>query len=1478
MGAEPVEEVVEEGAAIEAVEPTEEITEEEENMAAIYVPATKIAWDTAKEKATWLTFQSEAKRILKGPLASKKDDEKLGLLFYWATGTVEKKLRRWCERQDPVQTIDDVDTIDKWYVSVDSLIRPHAHFFNIRASFLARDQHPNETVSAWVDALRDLWEQSEYEAAGMEMRDRLVLGCTAGGYTEITKKKGANKLSVNQILDILEAHEETVRQVKERGDHNVSLAKSQDPSKSSQRRGGRVKKRHNSGDSSRSRSSSSRRHEEKPRRDHKCFNCGGKYPHEKGKACPAKENNCPICKKNGHFKKYCRKTKADRKKKELEISAVTSAGSNRATAPTPQSSLQNAHDFDDNLDDEDICMIQTSEGATANSVNAASSKGLEYFSSISFEGGYTTEGKVDTGADVSCMPERKLTCLGLNTSDLIPSKVKVSAVGALDLQCKGTVTVEATINDITAPIEFHVLGVGSEILLGAPACSDFELAQMASTCTTERKHSVGAVRITSEEDCDYKELEKKWGKNVPLSKDNPLGDVMKLFPDAFDGKVGLFQGTAHLTLRDDAEPTQLAPRNVPLSIQPQLREELDKMERDGVIRRCPEVTDWVHNLVIARKKSGKLRICLDPRNLNKFLVRPVHYTASFEDAVQSFANAKKISTMDAKSAFWTVLMDLESQLLTAFNTPFRKYCFIRLPFGLSVSSEIFQQKMDEILEGIPGTIPVVDDIKIQGSTDRRHDLHLLETISKAAAGGLKFDAEKCQIGKEEVTYFGRLLTRKGMKPDPTKVKALQELAPPTDKLEIQSFLGTVQFMGAFIPNLAAKTNLIRATLKKDAAFIWTADHHKEFDTVIENISRETLLRHFDATLPTAIETDASMKGLGAVLIQEGQPIRFCAKSLTSAESNYSNIERELLAVLWAVEKLHVYTFGREVELHTDHKPLENIFLKPISLAPARLQRMLLRMSMYSVKVVYVGAKRVLISDTLSRLIRPGKDPAIEGLDVTIANIWAVPDQRLTQLQTSQSTDPICKDLRTYITDGWPNSLDEIPPPEGAEESVRQFWPFRGEMAVLDGVVMKGNRIYIPESERNEVLIRLHDAHQGVSSTLQRARRTIYWPKMQDDIQQVVEGCIQCQVIGKKLPRRSIEQASPLEPNDLVSADVFHTPGSLWLLIVDHYSGFVFTERLQNETTTCVWNIIKLYCRAFGTPVHLRTDNGPCFRSAAAKTFCDTTEIEHTTSSPRYHEGNGRAERSIQTVKKFIGTTKSAGELTNALNAFLDTPIGPEIPSPAELFLGRRIRSRLTIPRGASALTDSQQNALVNQRQRHLRDRKTRIFMTGDPVWYTDDDKANWEPGIVKSIFQGAPNSYVITNLDTLREYRRNVYDLKIRPPPRLVQPDAASDDLRETDLQVPQERNRHVQLPEHYTQQKITAPEPRPKPTTRSTSTLPPPSPTATAAPPAAKTRRATRKVDFQVKPKENPYTTRSGRNSVTPKHISDNFEATAKR
>lgn len=1254
---------------------------------------------------------------------SESDSVKLNTVYIWAGAQAETLVEaRLAERSDL--------KIEKASDLLDCLgtCLAHSTFYReAREDFYSVKQKQGESTTTYYSRILELYQLSDFPAnTDFLITDKLIHGCINTDSKRKLMVK-SRQITLRQCLDIMRQHEAvdtTMRRIEGSALSTSHVnATSVDPTRQSQRKGNKTRSKKFTKKSSNQTDSSSG--------TQPCTWCArGPHPRER---CPAKDATCNFCQKNGHFESACRQ-----KKRMVK-------GQNAV-------SVDDSSDSDYELTyDMDHVLVDTVE-----------SKARVILAAVKFHTAKAKmlQGKVDTGAMVTCMPLSLMGELGLHRSDLKPTKAHLRGVTGADMKTLGELNVRVTCNDIEDEIKVMVTELGSELILGIDFCKQFDLVTVADTCI-QRQVNVSAVHITEESEANYSELRQKWGQYIPLGKKtgDPLEDVKQLFPEMFDGQVGLFDGEVELKLSPEAKPVQLPPRAIPQSVLPELKKELDKMEREGIIRTCPETTEWVHNLVIAKKKNGALRICLDPRNLNKHLIRSVHHTASWEDAQHSFRNGVFFSTLDAKSGYWTKKLSTQSQLLTAFNTPFKKYCFKRLPFGLSVSSEIFCEQMDRALNGIPGTFPCADDVKIQGSDEERHDLHLLETIDRAREAGIKFNPDKCQIKKQQISYFGRVITPNGVQPCPKKVKDILKLAPPTNKQELQSFFGTINFMATFIPNLSKQTHMMRGLLKKDIHFAWTSDMQLEFEHIKQAIADEVQLTHFDPNKPTVIETDGSLKGLGAVLIQDHKPVKFLSKSLTPAEAEYSNIERELLAVLFACEKLHSYVFGCTVTIHTDHKPLESIFQKPISLAPARLQRMLIRLRMYDLRVKYVGAKSVLLADTLSRLVDKKGAKTIPDLDVSIAQVLHFKPSYLEALQAEAKVDPTQIQLFDYIMNGWPEHMQDLP------DDIRPYWCFRDELAILDGLIMKGNRVVVPAVMRSDTLTRLHDGHQGLTTTLQRARRTVYWPKLQDDVSELILKCENCQKFGKKKPKTAEKQISASRPMEILGIDLMDFKGEHAMVAIDYFSGYVMVDYIQNETSEAVIATLNNNFRKFGLAEKIISDNGPCFKSEKFNQFCEDLEISHITSSPHYHQSNGRAERAIQTVKQILKKCQTQKEITVALLAYLDSPIDNDLPSPGEILFGRRINTRLVVHR-PTQLADADKTKLMQRRSAHLpsttgdpRDQ----FVPNQPIWFTEDGYPEWKPGFV-DVRDPLPDSYWIVSSETNRRIRRNKHDLKPRVP------------------------------------------------------------------------------------------------------------------
>ena len=382
------------------------------------------------------------------------------------------------------------------------------------------------------------------------------------------------------------------------------------------------------------------------------------------------------------------------------------------------------------------------------------------------------------------------------------------------------------------------------------------------------------------------------------------------------------------------------------------------------------------------KLNGSLRLCLDPKDLNKAIKRPHHRTPTIDEILPKLNGAQYFSIVDARSGYWNIKLDHQSSLYTTFNSPHGRYRFLRLPFGLICAQDIFQKKVDEAFGDLPGVTGIADDIVISGKTRDEHDKNLKAVTERAQETGVRFNPDKCQIARTELSFFGHTISATGLKPDPRKIEAIRNMDPSTSLPDLQTFLGMVQYLGRYIPNLASVSAVLWDHTKSANEFQWNPEHQQAADRVKKLITSPGSLQYFDGSKTVTIQVDASMRGLGATLLQSKGPVEYRSKLLSETERRYSNIEREMLSIVYGCEKFHYYAYGRHVTVETDHKPLEAIFKKHLSSAPRRIARMMLRIQKYDVEIKYVPGKEIPLADALSRL-NPCDTDTIKGLDVSI---------------------------------------------------------------------------------------------------------------------------------------------------------------------------------------------------------------------------------------------------------------------------------------------------------------------------------------------------------------------------------------------------------------------------------------------------------------------------------------------------------------
>ena len=351
-----------------------------------------------------------------------------------------------------------------------------------------------------------------------------------------------------------------------------------------------------------------------------------------------------------------------------------------------------------------------------------------------------------------------------------------------------------------------------------------------------------------------------------------------------------------------------------------------------------------------------------------------------------------------------------------------------MPFGISSAPEEFQKRMNDTFGDIKGTAVIADDLLVYGEGDDMetatsdHGKNLRIVLEKARERNLTLNKDKVRLRLTEVSYIGHLLTADGLKPDPKKVEAILMIPKPTDVKSVKRFLGMANYLSKFLPHLSTVTEPLRRLEDEHVEWHWNEVHERAFTDVKQLISNHPVLRYYDVSKEVTLQCDASQSGLGAALLQEDHPVAFASRALTTSERNYAQIEKELLTIVHACERFDQYLYSREVTVETDHKPLEVILKKPLITAPKRLQRMMMRLQNYQLKVDYKKGQEMNIADTLSRAYLPLPNHisqnelefirSVEEVDMT--KHLAVTRERLAEFQQKTKDDAVLQQLKQTI--------------------------------------------------------------------------------------------------------------------------------------------------------------------------------------------------------------------------------------------------------------------------------------------------------------------------------------------------------------------------------------------------------------------------------------------------------------------------------
>ncbi|XP_043242375.1 uncharacterized protein K02A2.6-like [Amphibalanus amphitrite] len=858
---------------------------------------------------------------------------------------------------------------------------------------------------------------------------------------------------------------------------------------------------------------------------------------------------------------------------------------------------------------------------------------------------------------------------------------------------------------------------------------------------------------------DRRLLGRDWLRALDISVGGGETAVMDVTPDrgtadleavcnrhksVFDGTPGRISGVkAHLTLKPDARPVSRPVRSPPYALKPAVEQELDRWVQAGIAEKVGpnDAPGWGTPLVTVPRADGGVRLCGDYRlTVNPQLQMATHPTPSAEDIFAS-VRGRRFCKLDLKDAFLQLELAEESRDMTTVVTHRGRYRMKSLPFGISACSSVFQAAIDHILDGIDGCVAYQDDLLVTAANMTDLCVRLDEVLTRLEAHGVKLKREKCQLGLDEVQYLGWRISAQGLRPVQEKVDAVIDMPDPKDVKSLRSILGSINFYQRVLPNLSTALAPLYDLLQKGATWKWTNVHKNALVRVRKLLAGDTVLKRYDAEAPLKLVTDSSEVGVGAVLLQpdeEGleRPVMYASRTLTKTERKYPMVEKEALAVSFAVKRFGQFLYGRRWTLVTDNRALSRI-LSPErelpTLAAARLQRYALQLAAFTYDVELRPSEDMHLADSLSRMAVPGGEvePA-DAEDDTSGGSYLLfmdgvaPVLTAKQLAAATRRDRVLSRVLTYVHSGWPGQV---------EQELAPFRQRRDELSTDLGCLLWGGRTVVPHCLRQQVLAELHQGHLGSAKMKGVARRYVWWPGMDAELEALARDCAACMEKRGAPPRAELH---PWEPTDSCWFRVhidFAGPfqGSFFLIVYDSYSRWVEAVPMRETSTESTVRVLREMFARFGLPVQVVSDNGPQLTATAFSQFLNSNGIRHIRTAPWHPSSNEAAERAVQTVKNGLkAALKDGGTLSQRLQRFLlayrVAPHATTGRSPAEMMLGRNVRTNLDLLKP---------DVHVRQREEKLRQWQAgrpghnRQFSIGDHVWtraYGGPSK--WRRGVI----------------------------------------------------------------------------------------------------------------------------------------------------
>lgn len=925
--------------------------------------------------------------------------------------------------------------------------------------------------------------------------------------------------------------------------------------------------------------------------------------------------------------------------------------------------------------------------------------------------------EIDPGSPVSTMP-LDMFSKWFPDKKISPIRTTFNNYGGMQIPVKGASLVNVTYENTTKPVPLFIIAENCvKPLLGMEWIRTFKIR------IDELIH--GNYQINSVSDRNYQ-------------------SIMSEFPTVFEQRVGKVPNyECKLLLKKGAAPRFLKHRVVPYALRTAVENELEKLENNGIITKI-ENSQWGTPLVPIVKDVDNVRLCADYRNTVNNQLEDDHFPIPRVEELFSKLQGKVFCIIDLYKAYLHVPVDEASSRILAISTHKGTYAVNRLYFGIKVGPAVWQRTMTNILGDIPGTACYFDDIAIAGNSISECKERLQMVLRKLREHNLHVNQKKCRFFQPCIEYLGYEISEAGIRPVKRKVEAILNAPEPKSKEEVQQLLGLINYYRRFIPDTSAIVQPLNDLLKAHHQFHWSEECQRAFHRIKEELSGSKVQVQYDPDLPLMLATDASPFGLSGVLshrMPDGseRPIEFASRSLSAAERNYSQLDREATAVYWAVNKFFQYCYGRKFELIVDNRALSFIF-NPQKELPALVASRMLRyahfLSGFDYTIKWKSSKENANADYFSRC--PIQVNSVNHIDeernwLQSQLSWITSETMNAELIARESAqDPELKILIAKIQDGTNENL---------------------EYTTEQGVLFRGHRVVIPKSLQKKMLDELHETHPGITKMKELARGYCVWKNIDRDIEQKVQNCKSCSDHRHDPPRAKLHPwERPTEPWARVHVD-FAGPfmKHYFMIVVDAYSKWLEVTVFKTAPTSksTIAALSDIFGR-FGLCQVLVSDNGAQFRSFEFREWCKMNGISQRFSAVYHPASNGQAERYVQYVKEKLKAMQGEpGTLIEKVTRMVQrqriTPHTATGKSPSEIIFHRQIRSTLDLIRPPN----------LPPRATNMHGR----FQSGDKVQVRNYNNPTrlWEYG---SIIKQLGSVHYLVQLADGRTWRRHVDQMR----------------------------------------------------------------------------------------------------------------------